>query len=195
MATSTTSVSRETFRACCLIAVFCLLGCAEEQRQFAELRKNRRDTTQAKQIATSLKDRPQAIDIALRDFDCFGGTTRGWANWMLEYSSLLSVNEALQGILLDAQERHSRRVAAAWIIWRRTHEDEHLRELFRLVKDPGETSVQMGRRFLSMTTTNAAIRDALTRSPSSALPVTEAIFTDYIRNGQVGLDLNVNTAP
>lgn len=195
MATSTTSVNDLVLRACCIIVVICLVGCSEEQRQFSELRKNRRDTTQARQIATDLKDRPSAIDMALRDFDCFGGSTRGWANWMLEYSSLPTINASLRGILLDAQERHSRRVAAAWILWHRTREDDHLKELFRLVKDPGEKSVQMGRRLLSMTTTNAAVRDVFAQVSSIALPVTEATFADYLRNGQVGLDLNDDAKP
>ena len=190
---STTSVSRVLLFVCCLVAVFRIMGCSE-RIQLYRLHMYRRDSNRVTQIATDLKDNPKEIKIALRDFSCFGGSNRGMSSWMLTYSSLPSVNESLERILYDAKERPSRRVEAAWILWWRTNEYVYLQELFQLVKDedyeyPLNPVVQIGRHYLSMTTTNKAIHDVFALPPSDALPITESAFEDFIRNRQVGRDL------
>jgi len=187
MAILRTYVSRLALGILCLLALLCLVRYSVERYEFDKLRWYRRDTAQARVLATHLKECPWGVRMALRDFDCFGGTTRGWANWMLECSSITSVESSLHRVLVDNEESHSRRVAAAWILWHRTHDRSYLAALFQLVKGPGGTSVRMGRQFLSMTANDVEVMRLLSTTPPAAqLSMKESTFLKYLRDGAVG---------
>jgi hypothetical protein len=104
-------------------------GCTKERIAFKKLHRVRRDPDAARPLAESLMKTEQGVQLALDDFDCFGGTTRGWSSWIIEHTPITNVNERLDSIMGDPAFEESKRISAAWLLWRRTNEDRCLEEL------------------------------------------------------------------
>jgi hypothetical protein len=151
-----------------------------------KLRDFQRDTEEAQQIASYLKDTSRGITLALDDMDCWGGKTKGWSTWILASSSLPLVNDRLERILRDESEWPGRRIQAAWILWRRTRKSSYLIDLFKLVKHEGSTSVKRGRQYLASIAQTQAIQEKLQQNENISLSLTVAEFEEYLKKGLIG---------
>ena len=118
-----------------------------------QIKAARKDNpTQAMQVAHEIKDTPRGVALALRDFNVFGGETRGISSWILENSGRSEdVNSNLRRVAADQEQPLSRRFEALWILWRRGDQGEFslIDQMFQLVVPAGQPSVGVARRKLA----------------------------------------------
>ncbi len=114
------------------------------------LQWSRKEPTNAASYAARLMQSPAGVRLAIRDIDVFGGSTRGWTSWVVEYNTVCSeTDELLAHVAADETESLPRRLEAHWILWRRTGEPGHLASLFDAVRKPGPPAVQIVRQRLA----------------------------------------------
>ena len=179
-------IVRQLFSGVLLASMLFSSGCTEERIAFKKLHRVRRDQDAARPLAETLMKTEQGVQLALDDFDCFGGTTRGWSSWIIEHTPITNVNERLDSIMGDPAFEESKRISAAWLLWRRTDEDRYLEELFTLVREPGSKPVEMGRNWLASTSTNAVMWSQFNVPASQPLTMTTNQFSDAMRAGIIG---------
>ena len=122
---------------------------AEARWLFMRLVLARRDTARARSISRKLARTRQGIALCIRDFNVYGGRTRGWSSWALVQSRLTDcVEGALVRTIEDPAAPPHKRIEALWIMWQRTRYESYLRELYDSCRDPGPHAVEVGRRYL-----------------------------------------------
>ena len=102
-----------------------------------------------RKYAEKLRVSPRGVRIALEDFCIYGGSAKGWSNWILENSPLDGlVEEGLRHKAHNASLPLSVRIEALLILWDRTFDPAYLRQCFALLKEPGPAVLGRGRRAL-----------------------------------------------
>ena len=129
---------------CCLLLVI-LTGCLKSKLLFFKLKLYRRDTKVAISLAKQLSQTPQGVELALKDMSVFGGETRGWSIWILEYTNITNVNSRLKKIAYGSKYPIHKQIQALLILWHRTHNTKYLYDCFIKVSDDGSPVVSASR--------------------------------------------------
>jgi hypothetical protein len=165
-----------------LSCVLLVSGCTKDDVTFSKLRMNRRDTTKAQIYAAELKETPGGIKRAIKDMDCYGGSTGGWSSWILEQSSLAAdIDEPLKELLRAQGEPLTKRIEAAIVLWNRTHDRRYLSDLFLLVRPPGPPVIGHGRRKLTTLIDFGELRSKIALPAEENLQVSAEEFNRYVR--------------
>lgn len=178
-----------------LLAVGCvwvfLSGCSPSTRKFhqlAELSSNQESA--AIQLAKSISNETNVVELALADFTLWGGSNRGMSSWILANSELKDlVVSRLQGILNDPSEERGRRIESCWVLWLRTGVTNLtvLSNWFVLVQSPGDEVVAKGRRRLSSCIDSNAreLRSLLEIPKERPLDLSTSRFVEMISGSNV----------
>ena len=128
------------------------------------------------------------VNLALEDFNIFGGNTRGASTIILFETEFDDTNDRL----LDVVESNlSKRLAAIWVLWNRTHNDEYLVKLFELIRCPNHKSLNttlIARYMLADISTNDVFI-ALLRNTDKSSPIDMSTneFIEQLRSGILGI--------
>jgi hypothetical protein len=170
---------------CLFLQVFLICACRIES--FEALKRARKDDPEAaRQIATALKDDQGGLELALRDFDIYGGQTRGWSSWMLARSSLDQlVTARLNSLSHDGSQPFSKRFEALWILWRRSSFADPVicDEAVSQACLRGENATTMARRRLASLLDDSAleIRRALAEPAANPISIDAKTFYASLR--------------
>lgn len=125
---------------------------AKERLMFWRIyRVKKDDPEEAMRLAAALKDTPRGIALAMKDFDGYGGKTRGISTWMLEYSTRPEVVPFLIRIADDPSEPQPRRFEALLALWRRGNFQDYglLDRMFLLITNSGSHYLSIERSKLA----------------------------------------------
>lgn len=178
------------FLSLCCVGLL-LSACSPSERKFHQLARLSSDQESAAiQLARSIRNETNVVELALADFTLWGGSNRGMSSWLLANSDLKSLIEPrLQSILKDDAEGRGRRIEACWILWLRTGGANLsiMGNWFELVRSPGDEEVAKGRRRLSSCVNADAreLRSLLEVPKDRPLEVSASRFVELISGSNV----------
>jgi len=159
--------------------ILTVAGCSKEDHKFAVLQSSGRDTEKSRQLSLELKDTHEGIRLALKDINCYGGTTEGWSSWILRKSILSSqVNCGLAKICTNEVESMSRRIEASRLLWERTGELTWMVQWYGFVQKSGKPVIGIGRKYLVSTVDFGEFRGRVDVPASENTSLTVYEFTN-----------------
>jgi hypothetical protein len=170
-----------------------LLGCSsKEERKFYDLELNARDTERSRELVEELKNTKKGVELALKDFNCYGGRTQSWSSSILKKSSLSSqVEVSLTEICTNGDEPMSRRVEAAHILWCRTRDIKWFLDIYSFAQKSGGIPVFFARSDLNAML-NLQFKEYLNIPRKQDLSLTVEQFSNLISEPLVRSNLILN---